>query len=130
MGLVFSGMTQTSKVIGFLNLGGIVNPQRFGAWDASLAFIMGSALLVTLLAYAITPRSGKKPWAHTAFELTKRTDIDAKLLAGAALFGVGWGLAGYCPGPALASLLSGRMNMLVFVAALVVGLLTAKRLGV
>ena len=130
MGLVFSGMTQTSKVIGFLNLGGIVNPQRFGAWDASLAFIMGSALLVTLLAYAITPRSGKKPWAHTAFELPKRTDIDAKLLAGAALFGVGWGLAGYCPGPALASLLSGRMDMLVFVAALVVGLLTAKRLGV
>ena len=123
-------MTQTSKVIGFLNLGGIVNPQRFGAWDASLAFIMGSALLVTLLAYAITPLSGKKPWAHTAFELPKRTDIDAKLLAGAALFGVGWGLAGYCPGPALASLLSGRMNMLVFVAALVVGLLTAKRLGV
>ena len=123
-------MTQTSKVIGFLNLGGIVNPQRFGAWDASLAFIMGSALLVTLLAYAITPRSGKKPWAHTAFELPKRTDIDAKLLAGAALFGVGWGLVGYCPRPALASLLSGRIDVLVFVAALVVGLLTAKRLGV
>ena len=91
---------------------------------------MGSALLVTLLAYAITPRSGKKPWAHTAFELPKRTDIDAKLLAGAALFGVGWGLAGYCPRPALASLLSGSMDMLVFVAALVVGLLTAKRLCV
>lgn len=129
IGLVVSGMTQTSKVIGFLNLGGIVNPQRFGAWDASLVFVMGGALLVTMFAYAITPRAGKKPWAHTAFELPTRTDIDAKLLVGAALFGIGWGLAGYCPGPALASVMVGGRDVLVFVAALLVGLLAAKRLG-
>lgn len=129
IGLVVSGMTQTSKVIGFLNLGGIVNPQRFGAWDASLAFVMGGALLVTVFAYAITPRAGKKPWAHTAFELPTRTDIDAKLLVGAALFGIGWGLAGYCPGPALASVMVGGRDVLVFVAALLIGLLAAKRLG-
>ncbi|MEO6293770.1 MAG: DUF6691 family protein [Burkholderiaceae bacterium] len=129
VGLVVSGMTQTSKVIGFLNLSGIVNPQRFGAWDASLAFVMGGALLVTVFAYAITPRAGKKPWAHTAFELPTRTDIDAKLLTGAALFGIGWGLAGYCPGPALASLLSGGMDVLVFTAALLVGMLVAKMMA-
>lgn len=129
IGLVVSGMTQTSKVIGFLNLGGIVNPQRFGAWDASLVFVMGGALLVTMFAYAITPRAGKKPWAHTAFELPTRTDIDTKLLVGAALFGIGWGLAGYCPGPALASVMVGGRDVLVFVAALLVGLLAAKRLG-
>ena len=129
IGLVVSGMTQTSKVIGFLNLGGIVNPQRFGAWDASLVFVMGGALLVTMFAYAITPRAGKKPWAHTAFELPTRTDIDAKLLVGAALFGIGWGLAGYCPGPALASVMVGGRDVLVFVAALLVGLLAAKHLG-
>lgn len=126
VGLVVSGMTQTSKVIGFLNLGGIFNPQRFGAWDASLAFVMGGALLVTLFAFAITPRSGKKPWAHTAFELPKRTDIDAKLLVGASMFGIGWGLVGYCPGPALASLLSGGADVLVFTAALLVGMVVAK----
>ena len=129
IGLVVSGMTQTSKVIGFLNLGGIVNPQRFGAWDASLVFVMGGALLVTMFAYAITPRAGKKPWAHTAFELPTRTDIDTKLLVGAALFGIGWGLAGYCPGPALASVMVGGRDVLVFVAALLIGLLAAKRLG-
>ena len=129
IGLVVSGMTQTSKVIGFLNVGGIVNPQRFGAWDASLAFVMGGALLVTLIAFAVTPRAGNKPWAAPRFELPTRKDIDGKLLGGAALFGIGWGLVGYCPGPALASLLSGGMDVLVFSAALVVGMVVAKKLG-
>ena len=127
-GLVVSGMTQTNKVIGFLNIGGIFNPQRFGAWDASLAFVMGGALLVTLVAFALTPRTDRKPWAGTHFELPTRKDIDGKLLLGAALFGIGWGLAGYCPGPALASLLSGGADVLMFSAAMTVGLLTAKGL--
>ena len=128
LGLVVSGMTQTSKVIGFLNVGGIVNPQRFGAWDASLAFVMGGALLVTLVAFALTPRAGNKPWAATHFELPSRKDIDSKLLLGAVLFGTGWGLAGYCPGPALASLLSGGMDVVVFTVALVLGMVLAKKL--
>ena len=128
LGLVVSGMTQTSKVIGFLNVGGIVNPQRFGAWDASLAFVMGGALLVTLVAFAVTPRTGNKPWAATHFELPSRKDIDSKLLLGAVLFGTGWGLAGYCPGPALASLLSGGMDVVVFTVALVLGMVLAKKL--
>jgi uncharacterized protein len=129
IGLVVSGMTQTSKVIGFLNVGGIFNPQRFGNWDASLAFVMGGALLVTLLAFAITPRAGNKPWAAARFELPTRKDIDSKLLLGAALFGIGWGLVGYCPGPALASLLSGGVDVLVFTGALAVGMILAKKLG-
>jgi uncharacterized membrane protein YedE/YeeE len=127
LGLVVSGMTQVSKVIGFLNIGGIFAPARFGAWDASLAFVMGGALLVTLIGFAITTRSGNKPWVHTKFELPTRNDIDGKLLTGAALFGIGWGLVGYCPGPALASLLSGGLDVLVFVAALVIGMWVAKR---
>jgi uncharacterized protein len=127
LGLVVSGMTQVSKVIGFLNVGGIFSPTRFAAWDASLAFVMGGALLVTLIGFAITTRSGNKPWAHTKFELPTRKDIDGKLLTGAALFGIGWGLVGYCPGPALASLLSGGQDALVFVAAMLVGMWVAKR---
>ena len=129
-GLVVSGMTQTAKVIGFLNVGGILNPERFGAWDASLAFVMGGALMITLVAFAITPTEGRKPWVSDKFELPARKDIDFKLVAGAAMFGMGWGLAGYCPGPAMASVISGGVDALVFVAALLVGLLFAKKLHV
>jgi uncharacterized protein len=126
-GLVVSGMTQTTKVIGFLNVGGIFSPSRFGAWDASLAFVMGGALMITLVAFAITPTQGRKPWFSEKFELPTRKDVDFKLVAGAAMFGIGWGLAGYCPGPAMASVISGGVDALVFVAALLVGLLAAKR---
>ena len=129
-GLVVSGMTQTAKVIGFLNVGGILNPERFGAWDASLAFVMGGALMITLVAFAITPTEGRKPWVSDKFELPARKDIDFKLVAGAAMFGMGWGLAGYCPGPAMASVISGGVDALVFVAALLVGLFIAKKLRV
>jgi uncharacterized protein len=129
-GLVISGMTQTAKVIGFLNFGGIFAPERFGAWDASLAFVMGGALMITLVAFAITPTTGRKPWVSEKFELPTRKDIDFKLVAGAAMFGIGWGLAGYCPGPAMASILSGGLDALVFTAALLTGLLFAKKLKV
>jgi uncharacterized protein len=128
VGLVVSGMTQPPKVIGFLNVGGIFSPGRFGAWDASLAFVMGGSLLVTLIAFAVTPRKGRKPWAAPRFELPTRKEIDGKLVVGAALFGIGWGLVGYCPGPALASLLSGGLDAAVFVAALAIGMWAARRL--
>lgn len=129
-GLVVSGMTQTAKVINFLNFGGIIAPERFGAWDASLAFVMGGALMITFAAFAITPTQGRKPWVSDKFDLPTRKDIDFKLVAGAAMFGIGWGLAGYCPGPAMASVISGGVDALVFVAALLVGLLFAKKLKV
>ena len=127
-GLVVSGMTQPAKVLAFLNLAGIADAARFGAWDASLAFVMGGALGVTLLAFSITPRSGNTPWLAPAFKLPTRRDIDARLVLGAALFGIGWGLAGYCPGPALASLLTGATDVLIFVAALAVGMWAARQI--
>lgn len=131
LGLVVSGMTQAAKVIAFLNLGGLFDAARYGAWDASLAFVMGSAVSVTLLAFAITPataaKPSRKPWLAATFALPTRQDIDSKLLLGAALFGVGWGLGGYCPGPALATVLTGGMDALIFVASLVLGMGFAKR---
>ncbi len=129
-GLVVSGMTQTAKVINFLNFGGIFAPERFGAWDASLAFVMGGALMITFVAFAVTPTQGRKPWVSEKFDLPTRKDIDFKLVAGAAVFGMGWGLAGYCPGPAMASIISGGVDALVFVAAMLTGLLFAKKLRV
>ena len=125
-GLVLSGMTQPAKVLGFLNLAGMWDPTRFGTWDASLAFVMGAALCVSLLAFAITPRAGQKPWLADTFQLPTRRDIDVRLVIGAALFGVGWGLVGYCPGPALASLLTGGQDAAVFVAALLTGIWAAR----
>ena len=131
LGLVLSGMTQPAKVLGFLNVTGMAKGISWaaqpGLWDPSLALVMGGALCITLLAFAITPRAGAKPWAADAFELPTRRDIDAPLVAGAALFGVGWGLAGYCPGPALASLWSGGADVIIFVAAMAAGMWAAKR---
>jgi uncharacterized membrane protein YedE/YeeE len=117
LGLVLSGMTQPAKVIGFLDI--------TGKWDPSLAFVMGGALMVTLIAFAITPRSGKRPWFSEKFELPDRKDIDVKLVGGAALFGIGWGLTGYCPGPAFAALYAGGLDIVIFMAALLGGMYAA-----
>lgn len=129
-GLVVSGMTQPAKVIGFLDIGGLANGVSWaaepGKWDPSLALVMGGALMVTLVAFAITPRRAK-PWAADRFELPTRRDIDWRLLVGSALFGIGWGLVGYCPGPALASLLVGGTDVLLFTAAMLVGMVVARK---
>lgn len=121
LGLVVSGMTQPAKVIGFLDI--------TGKWDPSLAFVMGGALMVTLIAFALAPRTGKRPWFAEKFELPTRKDIDIKLIGGAALFGIGWGLAGYCPGPAFASLYAGGLDIVIFMAALICGMYLATRLS-
>jgi len=126
-GLVLSGMTQPAKVIGFLNIAGLLNPARFGAWDPSLAFVMGGALCVTLLAFPLMLRPGSKPWLADDFQLPTRRTIDTPLLLGALLFGVGWGLAGYCPGPAIASFLTGGADTLIFIAALAIGMWAGRR---
>jgi hypothetical protein len=128
-GLVLSGMTQPAKVIGFLNLGGVAQGPFPGQWDPSLAFVMGGAVLVTLAGFAWTQRGDGTPWLAPSFVLPTRKSIDIPLVGGAVLFGIGWGLSGYCPGPALASVFTGGADALTFVGAMVVGMLAAKRWG-
>ncbi|HEY8153315.1 MAG TPA: DUF6691 family protein [Myxococcota bacterium] len=114
VGLTVSEMVQPLKVVGFLDVA--------GAWDPTLALVMGGALAVTALAFPLILRRGRPLWAD-AFSLPTRQDLDARLVAGAALFGIGWGLAGYCPGPALAPLALGASGAWIFTAAMVAGML-------
>lgn len=112
LGLAVSGMANPGKVIGFLDLA--------GAWDPTLALVMGGALLVTLPGFRWVLRRGR-PWLAQKLELPTRSDIDLRLLVGAALFGIGWGIAGLCPGPAIADLASGSLAIVVFVLAMALG---------
>lgn len=121
-GLTLGGMTDPRKVQGFLDVGKIVT----GRWDASLAFVMGGALLVSLIAFSLVRATGT-PWARAKFELPTRRDIDTRLVIGAVLFGTGWGIAGFCPGPALASVLTGGAEVLYFVAAMLAAMLVARK---
>jgi len=116
-GLVVSRMVDPAKVQHFLDFAGIAS----GTWDPSLAFVMAGALAVTTPGYWLILRR-KAPLAAPAFQMPTRRDFDAKLLAGAAIFGIGWGLAGYCPGPAIASLVFGRAETAVFVIAMLAGM--------
>jgi len=112
-GLALSGMTNHEKVLGFLDL--------FGAWDPDLAFVMGGALVVTLGA---TPwiSGWARPLLADAFRLPANQTIDRKLLLGGAIFGMGWGLWGYCPGPAIAALTYGYESTVVFCIAMITGM--------
>lgn len=116
-GLSLSGMTDPQKVIGFLDLA--------GNWQPTLGFVMGGALLVTFPAFALIRRRGA-PVLDTNFYLPTLKHVDRRLLIGAALFGIGWGLAGFCPGPAIASLASGSPIVIAFVAAMIFGMLLAR----
>jgi uncharacterized membrane protein YedE/YeeE len=117
MGLTVSGMTDPQRVRGFLDL--------FGKWDPTLAFVMGGAVLVMAAAWRIQARM-TKPVFGEKFALPDRTDLDPRLIAGAALFGIGWGIAGLCPGPAVASLVLTPVHALPFVAAMLAGMLLQK----
>lgn len=113
-GLALSGMTNPAKVLAFLDV--------FGRWDPTLAFVMGGALAVTAAGYALARRSSR-PWIGERFAWPTRSDLDRDLILGAGLFGVGWGLVGLCPGPALANLWRGSSEIFLFVAAMVAGML-------
>jgi hypothetical protein len=117
IGLIFSGMANPEKVQNFLDV--------FGTWDPSLAFVMGGAILVTAPGFWFV-RKRTTPFFHTTFHLPTRKDIDARLVTGAAVFGVGWGLGGLCPGPAMTSLPFAAPGVLVFVAAMLAGMILAK----
>lgn len=113
-GLALSQMINPAKVLAFLDVA--------GDWDPTLALVMGGALAVTIPAFRLTLQRSR-PWFDERFSLPTRRDIDPRLLAGGALFGVGWGLAGFCPGPALAALVTGDLRVIVFVAAMLTGVL-------
>jgi uncharacterized membrane protein YedE/YeeE len=124
-GLVLSGMTQPLKVLGFLDITAIGKGPFPGLWDPTLAFVMGGAVCVTLLAFAWTRRISKTPLFDDQFHEPARIHIDLPLIGGAVLFGAGWGLVGYCPGPALASALLST-DALIFTAAMLTGMLICK----
>ncbi len=113
IGLILSGMTDPGKVIGFLDL--------FGAWDPSLALVMGGAILVGVFAFALAKKR-TTTFLGDALHLPTSRDIDKRLLVGGLMFGVGWGLAGFCPGPALVSLGTGQPKAAVFVLAMLAGM--------
>lgn len=113
LGLSLSGMTEPARVIGFLDI--------TGAWDPSLAFVMGGAVSVYALLYRLIVRRLDQPLVADAFHLPTRARPDTKLLVGAALFGAGWGLAGLCPGPALVALGAGKLEAALFTLAMIAG---------
>lgn len=117
IGLAVSGMFDPAKVLGFLDLAAFAD----GAWDPSLALVMVGALIVTLPAFQMA-RRWRQPAAAALFQAPTATSIDGKLALGALLFGAGWGLVGYCPGPALAALAFGAAGTLVFALAMIAGM--------
>jgi uncharacterized membrane protein YedE/YeeE len=114
LGLMLSGMTDPGKVIGFLDL--------FGTWDPSLALVMGGAIMFGFFAFTVAKKR-TSTFLGGALRLPSNMDLDKKLVIGSLLFGAGWGLAGFCPGPALVSMADGQPKALVFVLAMLVGML-------
>lgn len=119
LGLALSQMTNPLKVLAFLNLA--------DSWDPSLLLVMGAATSVALIGFRVA--KGPSPVFDSSFHLPSAKQIDVRLLGGAAVFGLGWGLAGYCPGPAIAGLASGSTEPLVFVVSMLTGSQIAKRIA-
>ena len=113
LGLILSGMTNPAKVLGFLDL--------FGQWDPSLAFVMGGAIAVGFFAFALAKKRTTNFFGG-ALHLPTSQDINKRLVIGSLLFGAGWGLAGFCPGPVLVSMAAGHEKAIVFVAAMIIGM--------
>lgn len=116
-GLTIGGMTDPARVRGFLNL--------FGDWDPTLAFVMGGAVLVMALAWVVQRRMQRPAFADV-FSLPDRNDLTGRLVGGSALFGIGWGIAGLCPGPGFAALAIAPASAAVFVAAMLAGMLAVR----
>ena len=119
-GLAGSGMTDTAKVLGFLDI--------FGNWIPDLAFVMGAALLTTFVGFKWVLSRQSHPLFEADFSLPTKTLIDKQLLVGASVFGIGWGLFGYCPGPAVAALAYLSPTTIVFVVAMTIGLFIGSKI--
>jgi uncharacterized membrane protein YedE/YeeE len=120
LGLAVSQMVNPEKVLAFLNVS--------GDWDPSLALVLAAALAVSAIVYRLAVRRDA-PLLADRFRLPSRTDLDAKLIGGAAIFGAGWGLAGYCPGPAISAIALGSWEPFVFIAGLALGSLIQSLIG-
>ncbi len=118
IGLIISGMINPQKVIGFLDL--------FGSFDPTLAFVMVGALSVAAIGYRLVGHS--KPLLCECFDLPKKNKIDASLIGGSIIFGIGWGLAGFCPGSAIVGVGLGLIKTIVFVFAMLIGMLLARKI--
>jgi len=118
-GVCLSGMVRPSKVLGFLDLG--------GAWDGSLALVMATALAIHAVAWRLVARAHRPPLG-AAYPGAPSSAVDLKLVGGAALFGLGWGLSGFCPGPAIVSVVSGTRASLVFVGAMALAMYAYEQL--
>lgn len=121
LGLAASGMTNTAKVIGFLDF--------FGQWDSDLLFVMASAVIVTFIGFKMVLKKDA-PLFDLSFSLPTNTQIDPRLVLGAAIFGIGWGLYGYCPGPAIASLIYLSPVTIAFVVSMVTGFWLASKITI
>lgn len=120
-GIALSGMANPAKVLNFFDLA--------GSFDPSLAFVMAGALSVAAPGYALLFRSRQKPLFDQGFRLPKASSVDMRLIGGSAVFGIGWGIAGFCPGASIPALGLGHASAAIFVAALLVGILIARRLA-
>jgi uncharacterized membrane protein YedE/YeeE len=120
LGISFGGMANPAKVVNFFDVA--------GTWDPSLAFVMGGAVITAFIGYRFVFGRWDTPVFEPRFNVPTNRKLDARLLGGAAVFGIGWGIAGFCPGGALPALGTGNVNVFIFFAALVVGILTAKLL--
>lgn len=117
IGLVVSGMSDPAKVLNFLDL--------FGTWDPSLAFVMGGAVITAFIGYRLVLKR-PRPIAAEAFHLPAKTEIDSKIVVGPAIFGIGWGLGGFCPGPALTAVALGAAGTYAFLPMMFVGMWLAR----
>ncbi len=123
-GLVVAGMSDPAKVLNFLDLAAIPS----GGWDPSLAFVMGGGVLVTYFGYNYVFKR-KQPIFDTQFHMPKKIAIDAPIVVGPAIFGIGWGLGGFCPGPAFTALGTGSSQAVIIVIAMLVGMVAARVLA-
>jgi uncharacterized membrane protein YedE/YeeE len=119
IGLIMSGMTNPAKVQNFLDL--------FGTWDPSLALVMGGAILITMPGFWLVQKR-QTPFFEDSFLIPQKTNLDFYLLTGSAIFGIGWGLGGFCPGPVIVSISNGSTGTILFVITMLIGMVLAKLL--